>query len=184
MPRKCNDIDLVTYSELKPTKAPAPEPPPIPQFNPIVYPCKQNTPCLPPDIDSSDPEAIFNAFFDTELIEILSTNTNRNAERKRAKNTEDKQRPWYPTTANEIRAYLGIIIWMGCQRLNTIEEYWNTQKEHGAIFDLIRESMGLVRWVQIHRFFYVGVPTEAKQRPFEKVAILSNAIRKRLQQFM
>jgi hypothetical protein len=183
MPRKCNDDDLVTYSELKPTKGPAPEPPPIPQFDPVVYPCKQNLPSLPPSVDSSDPEAIFNAFFDTEVIESLTLHTNQNAERKRIKNNYE-QRSWRPITSNELRTYLGITIWMGCQRLNTIKEYWNTQKEHGAKFELIRESMALGRWVQIHRFFYVGVPMEAKQRPFEKVALLDDVIRKRSQEFM
>ena len=84
MPRKCNDIDLVTYSELKPTKAPAPLPPPIPYFEPLIYPTKQNTPYLPASINTSDSKAIFNTFFDKEIIKNLIIATNCNAERKRA----------------------------------------------------------------------------------------------------
>ena len=37
MPRKCNDYDFVTYSELKPIKGPVP---PIPYFKPFVYKSK------------------------------------------------------------------------------------------------------------------------------------------------
>ena len=44
--------------------------------------------------------------------------------------------------------------------------------------------MGLERWVQLHRYFYVSVPTGAKLRPFEKMALLDDIIRKRSQQFI
>ena len=89
MPKKCNDHDLVIYSELKPTKGPAPLVPPIPDFKPFVYFCKQNTPCISNTIDSSDPEALFNLFFDTSVITMFITATNKNAELKRAKKNKE-----------------------------------------------------------------------------------------------
>jgi hypothetical protein len=51
MPRKSNDEDLVTYTISKPTKGPAPDPPPLPPFEPLVYAPSANTPQLPPSID-------------------------------------------------------------------------------------------------------------------------------------
>jgi hypothetical protein len=38
---------------------------------------------------------------------------------------------------------------MGCQRLKTAQEYWNPQPENGAVFDLIRQTVSLIRWEQI-----------------------------------
>ena len=132
MPKRCNDHDLVLYTQSKPTKEPAPPVQPIPDFTPFVYINKQNTPCIPSTIDSSNPEALFDLFFFNEsTIQMIIKAINENAAYKRAKagKTEPLQRPWHDVNTNEILAYLGITIFMGCQRLRTIEEYWNTQAE-------------------------------------------------------
>jgi hypothetical protein len=84
----------------------------------------------------------------------------------------------------EIQAYLGIAIFMGYQRLRTIDEYWNTQPQNGAVFDLIRQSMSLKRWEQIHRFFYVNRPGYPNLRPFEKMTPLDDIIRTASQTYM
>ena len=68
MPRKCNNHNLVTYSELKPTKQPAPPIHPIPNFKPFVYISKYNTLYIPTTINSSDPEALFKLFFKDSTI--------------------------------------------------------------------------------------------------------------------
>ena len=85
MPRQSNDEDLVTYTISKPTKGPAPVPPPIPFFEPLVYAQSENTPQLPPNFDSRDPGALFNLFFDDRVIEIIVKATNENAKYKMAK---------------------------------------------------------------------------------------------------
>jgi hypothetical protein len=185
MPRKCNDHDLVTYSELKPVKGPAPPVHAIPDFDPIVYIDQNNTPCLPTTIDSSDPEALFRLFFEDSTIEMLVTATNENAIVKRSKYSQSQHaRPWHNVDFNEMLAYLGIAIFMGCQRLNTVSEYWNTQPQNGAVFDLIRQSMSLVRWEQIHRYFYVNRPGHPNLRPFEKMEPLDDIIRNASQKYM
>jgi hypothetical protein len=194
MPRQSNDEDLVTYTVSKPTKGPAPDPPPLPPYEPLIYAQLANTPQLPPHINSNNAEALFNLFFDDKIIKIIVNATNENAKQKKAKfNTdqdtqraemEAQQRPWQDVTSNEILAYLGISIWMGCQRLKTIKEYWNTQPENGAVFDLIRQAMSLVRWEQIHRYFYIselGIPNLC---PFNKMDQLSDLLRERFQQYM
>ena len=146
MSRKCNDHDLVTYSELKPIKEPAPSVPPISHFEPFVYKSKQNTPCIPTTINSSDPEALFRLFFEESTIQMLVNVTNANANIKRVKYPQQKYaRAWRSVNSNEILAYLGIAVFMGYQRLRIIDEYWNTQPQNGAVFDLIRESMALKR---------------------------------------
>src|SRR5467141_4023854 len=92
-----------------------------------------------------------------------------------------RQRPWRDVTSDEILAYLGISIWMGCQRLKNIKEYWNTQPENGAVFDLIRRAMSLGRWEQIHRYFYVNEPGTPNLRPFDKMDQLADLLRERFQ---
>lgn len=192
MPRQSNDEDLVTYTVSKPTKGPAPVPPPIPIFEPLVYTQSENTPQLPPNFNSSDPMALFNLFFDDEVIEIIVEATNKNAKYKMAKfdagrdtqRAEAQQRRWRDVTSDEILAYLGISIWMGCQRLKTIKEYWNTNPENGAVFDLIRRAMSLIRWEQIHRYFYVNNPGTPNLRPFDKMDRLADLLRERFQRYM
>jgi hypothetical protein len=157
-------IDLVTYTVSKPTKGPAPDPPPIPFFEPLVYTQSENTPQLPPNFNSSDPSALFNLFFDDRVIGIIVKATNENARHKKAKFdtsqdaqrvtglAEAQQRRWRDVTSDEILAYLGISIWMGCQRLKCIKEYWNTQPENGAVFDSIRRAIAGSRYIDISMY--------------------------------
>jgi len=131
-------------------------------------------------------------FFDKSIIEMIVNATNQNAELKRTRNrrqsVRERQRPWHPITSDELRAYLGIITWMSCQPLKSLVEYWNTQKENGAVFEIIRESMGLERWSQIDRYFHVFLPSEhpltPKPRPFDKVEPLAKHLRKCFHKFM
>ena len=185
MPKKSNDEDLVTYTISKPTKGPAPDPPPLPIFEPLVYAHSENTPRLPAHVDSRDSVAIFDLFIDDKAIEIMVNATNENARHKRATgDLSAPRRPWRNVTSDEMLAYLGISIWMGCQRLKSIQEYWNTQLENGAVFDLIRRAMSLIRWEQIHRYFYVSKPGTPNLRPFDKAEQLAELLRKRFGKYM
>ena len=115
MPRKCNDHDLVIYSELKPIKGPALFVSPIPRFEPFVYKSKQNTLCIPIIINLSDLEALFKLFFEESTILMLVNATNKNADIKCTKYPQQKYaRAWRPVNLNEILAYLGIVVFMGC----------------------------------------------------------------------
>jgi Transposase IS4 len=116
MPKQSNDIDLVTYTTSKPSKGPAPQPK-LPEFTPLFCNAgEENMPNVPISIDSSDPEALFNMFFDQSIIEMIVKATNQNAEFKRTGNRrqsiQERQRPWHPINSDELRAYLGIITWM------------------------------------------------------------------------
>ena len=90
MPRKCNDYDLVTYSELKSVKGPAPPIQVISHFEPFVYTSKQNAPCIPSTTDSSNPEILFSLFFIISTIQMFVNATNENAILKRSKYTKQQ----------------------------------------------------------------------------------------------
>ena len=64
MSRKCNNYNLITYSDLKSIKDPAPILSAISFFEFFVYTSKHNKPCIPEDISISDSEILFDLFFD------------------------------------------------------------------------------------------------------------------------
>ncbi len=126
MPRKYNDHDLVTYSELKSVKEPAPPIQVISHFEPFIYTSKQNTPCISSTTDSSNPEVLFSLFFTTSTIQIFVNATNENAILKRSKYTKQQlatARLWRSVYYDKIQIYLGIAIFMRCQRLRTVNKY-------------------------------------------------------------
>jgi hypothetical protein len=112
MPKKSNDIDLVTYTTFKGQHHNRNHY--IPKFEPLVYVDKQCKPIIPDGIDTSDPEALFDLSFDQSIIDILVLSTNQNAELKGAEfeDLDTIQRPWRPVTPDIIRAYLGVLIFM------------------------------------------------------------------------
>lgn len=71
----------------------------------------------------------FTLFVDDEIINIIVVETNRYAEQKFNNNqTKSKSRmtKWVPTDSEEIKKFLGLLIWMGLVRLGSIPSYWST----------------------------------------------------------
>lgn len=68
--------------------------------------------------DEQNAGDIFNRFFTPDLIEVLVTETNRYARGKEAVN-------WVDTSAEEIRAFLGVTIWMGLKQVPDLYDYWS-----------------------------------------------------------
>ncbi|KAK5013272.1 PiggyBac transposable element-derived protein 5, partial [Cryomyces antarcticus] len=66
--------------------------------------------CLPPGTDASDPKAIFDLFFPQTILDEIATNTNLYAAvQRRKKGVSKAARAWKPTTAAELRVFLGIL---------------------------------------------------------------------------
>src|SRR2546421_7029852 len=77
---------------------------------------------------------------------------------------------------------------MGVSHQDSIDQYWNTDPEEGAIFPLISEAMSLKQWEQIHRYFYCSphtldplFPASIKLRPFDKIDPLAQLLIARFQ---
>jgi hypothetical protein len=109
MPKKSNDIDLVQYSDLKPSKKPAPLPPPPPAFEPmdILVTNGQYANLDPAAIKS--PYNLFCEMFTDEILDLIIKSTNQNAQNKRQK-AEGNQRPWTPLNKALLLCYLGKLI--------------------------------------------------------------------------
>lgn len=108
-------------------------------------------------------------------------NTNQNAARILSLRSPRQQyaHAWEPTTGKELRAYIGVYIWMGIYRSSEVDEFWNTDStlgpiHVGPIHDAVRQHISRNRWQQLERFFHITppqVPTSdsTPQTPFDKL---------------
>lgn len=152
MPRKrvSDDVDHVPIDP-KPSKIPKKTPPtpwPLPKFNPmpIIQPYTNGAGDLPPHIDVKPPYDIFSLFFTDEILISLAESTNQNAEI--LLHTQEQKpcpRPWKPTTAGELRAWIAVYMWMGAFPLSRIDEYWNSDPLKGPINTIISSHISKTR---------------------------------------
>ena len=169
---------------------PAKKPPPPPWPTPYYQPIKIQAPyCigvsqLPSHINPSSPYDIFSLFFDEECLQTLTDYTNKYAELAAPKQGQFC-RPWYPTTLQELKAYIATWIWMGLNQDIPIVSFWNQDprgwSEHKEIFNHISKN----RWQQLDRFFHVSEPhpNGPKETPFNKLEPLSSHLRLRFKRF-
>lgn len=68
--------------------------------------------------------------------------------------TTPRARPWTPTTEEEMRAFIGMLIIMGVLKSPRLEMYW-TQKWPEIATPGISSIMPLRRFEQIFRFFHL-----------------------------
>lgn len=76
------------------------------------------------------PYDFFSLFVDDEIINLIVTETNRYAEQQQQKpNIKQKSRikNWTPTDPDEIRNFLGIILWMGLVQMPSLSSYWKKE---------------------------------------------------------
>jgi hypothetical protein len=109
---------------------------------------------------------IFTLFFSDPVLTDLADNTNAYAASKGA-GTGEGSCQWVKTTPYELRTFLGIIVYMGVFRQNSVSEYWSTFPECPQYN--ITTFMSLVRFEQLKRFFHVSNPNEPEQHWFSKV---------------
>jgi hypothetical protein len=107
---------------------------------------------LPSGVDIESLYSLFSLFISQDLISLLSANTNKYA---KAKNAGQYGREWHDTTASEIKIFLATLIYMGVHISPSDEDYWRTDEE---LIYMPRRFMGLKRFQQIKRFFYVADP--------------------------
>ena len=101
---------------------------------------------------SSSAYDIFSRFFTEEVWGLLATETNRYAEQTRSHTPH--ARPWKETTVPEMKAFIGILIYLGILKLPRLELYWSNIDMHIATPG-ISQIMPLVRFQQIFRFFHL-----------------------------
>ena len=143
------------------TKKAVPKPAPIPDYEPLnIDDFTIGTSNLPPHVKSNQPYEIFSLFFPEEQLQKLADHINTYAKRvMEAEKAEKAEKPWsrswIPTTMKELRAYIGVYIYMGLDGGGPIKVFWNTDLVR-SIYHAVRNAIGLNRWQQIDRFFHIS----------------------------
>ena len=165
-----------------------PEPWSGPEFEPLDIPFVKGKGKLPCNFSADDPLAIFELFFDDEIIELLTNHTNQYADLNLP---EDKpfRRSWFPTTPKEFRAYLAGYIWMGLHPETSGRLFWNRTPGDGPSHEYLWRHISQKRWEQIDRFFYIADPKDIvldgpnKSSVFDKVDMLSEHLRHKFKEY-
>jgi hypothetical protein len=134
--------------------------PPPPSYDPLPYRhlSRAGTAQLPASLPKphTDPYSLFTLFLTEKHFETMARNTNLYVKARNA--GKPGTRPWWPTSAPEVKVFIGIFIYMGVVRLPAIDDYWNSKL---GLF-LCSQHMSLNRFQDMKRFFHVSPPTAAQ----------------------
>ena len=118
----------------------------IPDFIPISISYREGSPIIPPELNASDPEALFRYCFNDEIIDHIVFCTNKNAEKDRKEKTASRNRnttaqtkenyvfqpeSWRPVSNAEILTYLGIDLYMSLNPAPHLHDFWARRPEKG-----------------------------------------------------
>ncbi|XP_067845828.1 piggyBac transposable element-derived protein 4-like [Heptranchias perlo] len=103
---------------------------------------------LGPELKEID---FFSLFFHPELFELLSTETNKYAHQQISGRADTK---WYPTTAEEIKAFLGIHIYMSIVSLPSYKMYWSNDSLFGSF--PIKDLMTRDRFEKMLQYYHIN----------------------------
>ena len=117
---------------------------------------------------AGDAYALFTLFFSDEHLQIIVDNTNKNAQKPSPLHVQERQRrgrdlggllarTWIDTTIGELHAYLAILIYMGINKQNQIQDYWCT-RQNVPSHPVIYESMSLNQFQQLQRHMHISDP--------------------------
>lgn len=99
---------------------------------------------LPDDINPYD---VFTLFVDDEIINLLVLETNRYAQQKLNESRltpGSRMHKWKPTNPEEIKQFLGLLLWMGLVKVSPIANYWAKNELYN--FRLPRQIMSRNRF--------------------------------------
>ena len=87
-----------------------------------------------------DPYSIFCLFFTKDILQIIADRTNDYAQLYPSPGMS-YSRVWYPTTATELRAFIGAYKWMRVHLEASVEDFWNTNLETGFIHEAVTKQI-------------------------------------------
>ena len=175
-------VDASTATKLR-TKKPPPKPKPIPAFTPMkINKLVYGLGTLPTHV-AFTPYNVFSLFFNDDILIKFVEYTNEYAAKHVSEEDKPFARKWYPTSLEELRAYIATYIYMGMHSQSEVPDYWNRDSNKGPIHPLIYDHIGLKRWQQIDRFLRISKPTTSQSTVFEKLEELSEHLRHAFKQY-
>jgi hypothetical protein len=101
----------------------------------ISIPKRQSIVNLPSTVSADSPESIFDLFLSPDLLKLIAQHTNLYANAERLLQAQETHlegrtlpnaRSWQDVTLEEVGAFFGALLLMGCHpRSGPIENYWN-----------------------------------------------------------
>ncbi|XP_060878192.1 uncharacterized protein LOC132950676 [Metopolophium dirhodum] len=128
-------------------------------YSNFTYNSTRETVGINPDIYETmyggSPWEFLSLFLDTEVFNLIVTETNRYAGQLLSTPLRRHSRlnAWKETNAAEIKRFLGIIMWMGLEHLPTIQNYW---AKKGIYSSKISKYMKVKRFELLLRTFHVS----------------------------
>ena len=105
-------------------------------------------------VSSGDVLGIFSLYFSDLILEKIVQSTNKHV--KQARQPNARAHEWVPLTAQELRTYLGIIIYQGLYIEKSIKDYWN--KAPDTPFHSVIQHISLRRFQALYRQFRIWDP--------------------------
>ena len=130
-----------------------------------------------------EPIDFLKLFVDDSVLEMIITETNRNANQVIAQNTlssEARIGNWVDTDKSEIRTFLGLLIWMGLVRMPTLDAYWRQSVMYSN--SITASTMTRNRFQLLLRLFHFA-DNQAKEPndKLHKVKELANMLQHKFQ---
>jgi hypothetical protein len=88
---------------------------------------------LPISADVNNPFSFFSIFFGDAQFELLAGRTNKYAKHWLLTHPNNGRDSWYDCTANEIKIYFAILIYLGIQRNRQPKSHWDDPSRHSPI---------------------------------------------------
>jgi Transposase IS4 len=99
----------------------------------------------------------FSLFFTYDLLQTITTNTNRYANIRRLQVAQERAREWTDLLVEELYVFLGAIIYMGVHEEPQIEMYWHTDFSKGPLHSIL-SHISLCRFEQVKRYCHISCP--------------------------
>ena len=177
MPPKKRKIDedyVKPESYKKNKRNPPPEPWEPPTFEPFrdLLLQEQGTASLPPDIDPTILEHLFDLLFDSECVNLIVKATNSNAHA----NPPTKGPKWHDITPSDIYGYIGVLLYGAIYHIRHLDDLWATDSAQKPVYEAVRRCMGRDRFRIIDRYIHVSQAPQSllrTQSAFQKIEQLS-----------
>ena len=127
------------------------------QFDPFQPEAPRKARANLPHWFPSQPEPIdyLHLFLTDDLWQTITTNSNRYAAFQHRTNLKERHRAWKNMIPEELRVFVGALIYMGIHKEPQIKDYWNTDI-HLGLLHTIPFHMSLRRFEQIKRFLHIS----------------------------
>jgi len=127
------------------------------KFSPFQPETKQQARAVLPSFFPKNPHPFdyFSLFFTPDLLQTITTNTNRYASLQKLRVPQERVREWTDLLWEELHAFLGVIIYMGVHEEPQTEIYWNMDFNKGPLHP-ITTHISLNRFEQIKRFCHIS----------------------------